>query len=75
MEWASGEIAHLSFGPSADALDAVFLLSELAHELETALRWEVHAARGDGASWQEVADALGVSRQAATKRFEWRRSS
>jgi hypothetical protein len=46
-------------------LRAVRSLRELADRLETL---QVGRARELGWSWQEVADALGVSRQAAHKK-------
>lgn len=46
-------------------LRAVRALRELADRLE---RLQVERARSLGWSWQQVADALGVSRQAAHKK-------
>lgn len=46
-------------------LRAVRALRELADRLELL---QVERARGLGWSWQEVADALGVSRQAVHKK-------
>lgn len=46
-------------------LRAVRALRELADRLE---RLQVERARSMGWSWQQVADALGVSRQAAHKK-------
>ena len=37
--------------------------------LERAVALYVQAARGDGASWADIGDVLGVSRQAARERF------
>ncbi len=55
--------------PSADkpeeALAAVVALRHMADQLE---RKAVKAAIGQGWSWSEVAEALGVSKQAAHKR-------
>lgn len=63
------DLAHLSV-PAADdpeaALAAVVALRRLADRLELAA---VDAAIAQGWSWSEVADALGVTRQAAHKRF------
>ena len=47
-------------------LRAVRALRELADRLETL---QVERARSLGWSWQEIADALGVSKQAVHKRF------
>ena len=49
----------------AEALRAVRALRDLADRLETL---QVERARDLGWSWQEVADALGVSRQAVHKK-------
>jgi hypothetical protein len=47
-------------------LRAVRSLRELADRLETLQVWR---ARDLGWSWQEVADALGVTRQAVHKKY------
>lgn len=44
-------------------------------EAEEALRAAVTAARKGGATWQQVARHLGVTRQAAAKRFGEKRVS
>ena len=49
----------------ADGLAAVVALRRLAERLETA---EVERAMRDGWSWSEVAEALGVTRQAVHKK-------
>ena len=49
----------------ATGLGAIHALRELADRLETL---QVDRARQLGWSWQEVADALGVSRQAVHKK-------
>lgn len=45
------------------------LLTELREAHEAAERTEVGSARAQGASWAEVAVPLGISKQAAHKRF------
>ncbi|MGH1561871.1 RNA polymerase subunit sigma-70 [Mumia sp. DW29H23] len=60
----------MDLGPATDAdpaigLRAVRALRELAERLE---RLQVERARALGWSWQQVADALGVTRQAAHKK-------
>jgi hypothetical protein len=50
----------------AEGLRAVRSLHELADRLETL---HVERARRLGWSWQQVADALGVSRQAVHKKY------
>ncbi|GHH72704.1 helix-turn-helix domain-containing protein [Promicromonospora soli] len=52
-----------------EGLRAVRSLRELADRLETL---QVERARALGWSWQEVADALGVSRQAVHKKHSRR---
>jgi len=46
-------------------------IAELDHEREAAIRQAIDA----GATWATVAAALGVSTQAAHKRFRWLRHS
>lgn len=50
-------------------LRAVAALGRLAEALE---RMQVASARTQGWSWQEIGDALGVSRQAAHKKHAGR---
>jgi DNA-directed RNA polymerase specialized sigma24 family protein len=50
----------------ADALAAVLALRQLADELEAKA---VHAALRCGWSWSQIAEALGVSKQAAHRRL------
>jgi len=55
---------------SVDALpvDPLAALRELTRgeaELEALRRAKVEAARADGASWEQVGEALGISRQSA----------
>jgi hypothetical protein len=69
MEWASGPIAMQYFGRGADALDALCLMAAWERAMSTALWYQIVAARSEGRSWNQVAVALGVSRQAAMKRF------
>lgn len=52
-------------GGVADALASVVALRELADRLEDA---EVERALREGWSWTQVAEALGVSRQAVHKK-------
>ena len=50
----------------AQGLHAVVVLRRVADRLEEA---HVTAARADGWTWQEIGDALGVSRQAVHKKY------
>jgi DNA-binding NarL/FixJ family response regulator len=52
-------------GGAADGLAAVVALRELADRLEAR---EVERALRDGWSWSQVAEALGVTRQAVHKK-------
>ncbi len=53
----------------ADGLRAAALLRRLAEQLEAR---HVTAARVAGWSWQDIGDALGVSRQAVHKKYRRR---
>ncbi len=52
-----------------DDLREVALASEAVRSDEARLREAVEVARGHGRSWNQLALALGVSRQAARQRF------
>jgi hypothetical protein len=52
-----------------DPLAALRVLTESEYELERIRREQVIAARAAGASWQQIGDALGVSRQSAWEAF------
>ena len=58
--------------------DWIFRVCEFSAAAERLLALEVELARGFGITWEEVATALGVSRQAAWDRFanqsRWQRS-
>jgi DNA-directed RNA polymerase specialized sigma24 family protein len=51
---------------TADALAAVLSLRQMADDLEARA---VHSALRQGWSWSEIAEALGVSKQAAHRRL------
>jgi len=59
------ETAYNSSSDPADGLAAVAALRRLADRVESA---EVERALRDGWSWAEVAEALGVTRQAVHKK-------
>ena len=50
----------------ADGLQAVVVLRRITDRLEET---HVAAARADGWTWQQIGDALGVSRQAVHKKY------
>jgi len=52
-----------------DPLAALRVLTEREHELERIRREQVVCARVAGASWQQIGNALGVSRQSAWETF------
>ena len=52
-----------------DPLSALRVLTESEHELDRIRRTQVIAARAAGASWQQIGDALGVTRQSASESF------
>ena len=52
-----------------DPLSALRVLTESEHELERIRREQVIAARAAGASWQQIGDAIGVTRQSAWESF------
>jgi DNA-directed RNA polymerase specialized sigma24 family protein len=73
------DLAHLDMGAAADAagnadpavgLRAVRALQRLQERLEAI---HVANAREQGWSWQAIAEALGVSRQAAHQKYNRRR--
>lgn len=52
-----------------DSLTRIVKARATRDTAETKLAAAVDAARSDGHSWADVAEALGVSKQAAHKRF------
>lgn len=52
-----------------DPLAALRVLADTEVQLDRLRRDRVIAARAGGASWQQVGDALGVSRQSAWEAF------
>ena len=58
--------------------DWIFTVSEFSVEAEHLLALEIELARSFGVTWEQVASALGVSRQAAWARFSdpsrWQKS-
>ena len=64
---AEQELTEVAGGRDpAEGLRAVRALRELADRLETL---QVHNAREQGWSWQDIARHMGVSRQAVHKRY------
>ena len=52
-----------------DPLAALRVLTDSELELDRIRREQVSAARAAGASWQQIGDALGVTRQSAWESF------
>jgi len=52
-----------------DPLEALSVLADSEVELDRIRRDRVVAARAAGVSWQQIGDALGVSRQSAWENF------
>jgi hypothetical protein len=61
----STQLAAAERGDPAEGLHAVVVLRRIADRLE---RRNVIAARRRGWTWQQIGDALGVSRQAVHKK-------
>lgn len=62
------------FNEGRDPLDALEDLATLEEYVEDYAQARVDDARAAGASWSQIADRLGVTRQAAHKRFGVRKS-
>jgi hypothetical protein len=72
MQLLRAERAHIEEQLRSRAVTAVDVVAETAAALgrmSNALDDAVHAARAAGASWQQIARAVGISRQAATQRW------
>lgn len=54
--------------PQNDVPDLI-LLAEVVDLAQRTMQTTVDQLRADGASWQQIGDALGVTKQAAEKRF------
>jgi hypothetical protein len=69
-DYVTGREAAQLFDGDVDTLDALFLLARLERDtLPYLIHRQALAAADDGFSRNEIAAALGVSRQAATKRW------
>jgi len=56
-------------GLPADPLDALRVLARPEAELDERRREQVAAAREAGATWEQVGEALGISRQSAWEHY------
>jgi hypothetical protein len=57
-------------GGQDDPLGVIKGIAESSEGIDSMLRRWIGVARRSGHSWQEIADALGVTRQAAWERFK-----
>jgi len=60
---------HLQIGSGEYFSNWIFRTCEFSAQAERLLALEIDLARGFGVTWEEIASALGVSRQAAWDRF------
>lgn len=58
------DLVHRSTG-----LESLAACRQVQTEVDTEISFHVHNARIEGASWDEIGAALGMTRQAAHKRF------
>jgi hypothetical protein len=56
-------------GPDAGHLDLAVAATKLADVATRVARMEVMAARAEGATWAQIADAFGIATQTAHERF------
>jgi hypothetical protein len=68
-QWADELDPETAVVENVEELRAVAEAAETARRDEAALTERVAAARASGQSWNRIALALGVSRQAARQRF------
>jgi hypothetical protein len=66
MDGGDTRVAGAERDDPAQGLQAVVLLRRMADRLEAA---HVTTARSEGWTWQQIGDALGVSRQAVHKKY------
>ena len=65
---ARAALEELARGSSGERLEAANRLRHAADALVTEL---VAEARGSGATWADIGEALGVSTQAAHQKYRW----
>ena len=71
-EWLEADLASIAggvFGGSADTIETLAVAGWFARQMNYVLFEFVVNLRSRGTSWAEIGDALGISRQAALKRF------
>lgn len=60
---------HPSGGPLDNVSDAFIVCEQLGEQADALIGYFVDQARHSGASWAQIGSAMGVSKQAAQKRF------
>jgi hypothetical protein len=63
------ETLHSDGGPLGNLADAVITAAHLDEQSDTLIGHFVDQARSSGASWSQIGTSMGVSKQAAQKRF------
>ncbi len=74
-EWADTVDADDLLVANTDALRLIAELAERRDGLDEALAEAVQTARGDHRSWSEIGTMLGVSKQAAQRKYSHRASA
>ena len=69
FEQLADELDPAARAEHTDDLRQIAVASDMVQDDEARLREAVHLARAHGRSWNQIAVALGVSRQAARQRF------
>jgi hypothetical protein len=70
-EGAAG-VFELDVAPAEDAWHQIRVAIEEVAEARSRLEATVREARAEGLSWAAIGEAMGISRQAAQKRFSMR---
>ena len=63
----SRQISSIENG--AEALEILELANGIAHNTTAIIEHTARQARADGATWEQIGDALGMSKQGAQNRF------
>jgi hypothetical protein len=56
-------------------LRVVKVAGDSAQDADQLLVSAIEEARGHGATWKDIGEALGINQEAARKRYGWRTSS
>src|SRR5215472_9912324 len=63
------KMLHPDGGPLDNVSDAFTVSEQLGEQADALIGYFVDQARRSGASWSQIGSAMGVSKQAAQKRF------